>query len=215
MEFRILLIRHGQTTYNVQHLLPGQLPGVDLTEEGRKQARVLGEVLKKTPLTRIISSPLERALDTANIIAQYHDLQVEQAKGLSDTNVGHWAGLNYNELIKTDKVWKAFVKNSEKAPPDVETLSMLQQRVMAVIEDACQNAHDKDWIAFVAHADVIKVIVSYYMGIPMKKVSLLSTDNASLTMLISNSSKKLNLQTFNWLPNPYWLSDPAEELKSW
>src|SRR5579875_3986764 len=54
----LLFIRHGQTTWNVEHRLPGQLPGIELNDTGREQAKRLAEALKSVPLTAIISSPL-------------------------------------------------------------------------------------------------------------------------------------------------------------
>ena len=58
MKHLLLLIRHGESTWNVEHRLPGQLPGIDLTEEGRAQAQRLASALRMLPLSSIISSPL-------------------------------------------------------------------------------------------------------------------------------------------------------------
>src|SRR5437667_728161 len=70
MKQTLLIIRHGQTTWNVEHRLPGQLPGVPLNEIGRQQAARLSEALSVLPISAIISSPLERARDTAEIVAK-------------------------------------------------------------------------------------------------------------------------------------------------
>ncbi|HKB49360.1 MAG TPA: histidine phosphatase family protein, partial [Ktedonobacterales bacterium] len=61
----ILLVRHGETTFNVEGRLPGQLPGVPLTDEGRRQAHQAAVALAAMPLSAVISSPLDRARDTA------------------------------------------------------------------------------------------------------------------------------------------------------
>src|SRR5579883_2866796 len=61
MKRTLLFIRHGQTTWNVENRLPGQLPGVPLTDQGRQQAARLAEALSVLPISAIISSPLERA----------------------------------------------------------------------------------------------------------------------------------------------------------
>src|SRR5438128_11501716 len=76
MKQTLLFIRHGQTTWNVEHRLPGQLPGVILNDTGRKQAARLADALHILPINAIISSPLERARDTAEIIAQGRGLKV-------------------------------------------------------------------------------------------------------------------------------------------
>ncbi|GCE17496.1 histidine phosphatase family protein [Dictyobacter kobayashii] len=70
MKQTLLIVRHGQTTWNVEHRLPGQLPGVALNETGRQQAARLAQALQVLPLSAIISSPLERAYNTAEYLAQ-------------------------------------------------------------------------------------------------------------------------------------------------
>ncbi|MBO0791597.1 MAG: histidine phosphatase family protein, partial [Ktedonobacteraceae bacterium] len=65
-----LFIRHGQTTWNVEQRLPGQLEGVALNDTGRKQAAHLADALTVLPISALISSPLERARETAEIIAR-------------------------------------------------------------------------------------------------------------------------------------------------
>src|SRR5437763_3406987 len=85
MKQTLLLIRHGQTTWNVEHKLPGQLPGVALNDKGRKQAAHLADALSAIPISSIISSPLERAYDTAQIIAQGRGLSIQLEPDLMDT----------------------------------------------------------------------------------------------------------------------------------
>src|SRR5258707_4904416 len=77
MKQTLLFIRHGQTTWNVEHKLPGQLPGVALNDKGRKQAAQLADALYAIPISSIISSPLERAYDTAQIIAQGREQTIQ------------------------------------------------------------------------------------------------------------------------------------------
>src|SRR5436853_6377641 len=77
MKQTLLLIRHGQTSWNVEHRLPGQIPGVELNETGRQQAARLADALTVIPISAIISSPLERAYETARIIAQQYKLDIQ------------------------------------------------------------------------------------------------------------------------------------------
>src|SRR5581483_3564747 len=89
MKQTLLLIRHGQTTWNVENRLPGQIPGVELTETGKQQATRLAEALSSLPISAIISSPLERARDTAAYIAKGRDLEIQFEADLMDTKIGH------------------------------------------------------------------------------------------------------------------------------
>src|SRR5437667_6499560 len=126
MKQTLLFIRHGQTTWNVEHRLPGQLPGVALNETGRQQAARLADALTVLPISAIISSPLERARDTAEIIAQPHKLEIQYEPDLMDLDLGYWSGINYDELSKNDPEWKAFVRDPTAGPEGVETFPQLQ-----------------------------------------------------------------------------------------
>src|SRR5712691_13296568 len=105
MKQTLLFIRHGQTTWNAEHLLPGQLPGIALNDIGRQQAARLADALALIPISAIISSPLERARDTAEIIAQARGLSIQFEPDLMDVNVGHWAGKIFDDLAKNDPAW--------------------------------------------------------------------------------------------------------------
>src|SRR5215469_14010069 len=115
----LLFIRHGQTTWNVEHRLPGQLPGVQLNDTGRQQAARLADALTVLPISAIISSPLERAKDTAEIIARPHQLDIQFEPALMDIELGRWSGQNLDELAKNDPEWKAFVRNPTAGPEGV------------------------------------------------------------------------------------------------
>src|SRR5579884_2598918 len=134
MKQTLLFIRHGQTTWNVEHRLPGQLPGIDLNDTGRQQAARLSDALMVLPISAIISSPLERARETAEIIAQPRNLPVQIEPRLMDIDVGHWTGQDHDKINKEDPAWKAFVKDPTVAPPDVETFPQVQQRALEAVE---------------------------------------------------------------------------------
>ena len=155
MKQTLLFIRHGQTTWNVEHRLPGLLPGITLNDTGRKQAARLADALHILPISAIISSPLERAFDTAEIIAQGRGLSVQLEPGLMDTNVGYWAGKVYDDLAKNDPDWKAFVRDPTVAPEGVETFPQVQQRVVAAVERWRTQETIGAYPAFVAHADIL------------------------------------------------------------
>src|SRR5260221_5341064 len=91
MKRLLLFIRHGQTTWNIVHRLPGHLPGNELTDTGRGQAKRLAQALTDLPLSAIISSPLERAVDTAKYFAQGRDLTIQLEPDLMDIESSHWS----------------------------------------------------------------------------------------------------------------------------
>jgi len=207
MKQTLLIIRHGQTTWNAEHILPGQLPGIPLDDKGREQVAKLAAALSDIPISAIISSPLERARDTAQIIAESRGLTVQFEPDLMDTNVGHWAGQKYDELSKNDPEWKAYALDPTTAPEDVETFPQVQQRAMAAIERWQKQETSGEYPAFVAHADVVKLIVAYYTGLDAGKASRLFVDNASVSIIEIDSENvhPTRVVAVGWSPRPGWL----------
>jgi probable phosphoglycerate mutase len=211
MKRTLLIIRHGQTTWNVEHRLPGQLPGVALTDTGREQAARLAESLSALPISNIITSPLERARETAEYIAQGRDLNLQFEPDLMDTDVGDWAGKVLEDLSKNDQAWKAYVKDPTVAPEGVETFPQVQQRVVAAIERWLKKESIGAYPAFVAHADVIKLLVAYYTGLEAGRAGTLVIDNASVSLIELEDSQRPRVLAIGWSPRPGWLKPPALE----
>lgn len=211
MKQTLLFIRHGQTQWNVEHRLPGQLPGLLLNDTGRQQAAKLAEILRVLPISMIVSSPLERARDTAEIIAQAHRLQLNFEPALMDTNVGHWAGLNFDELRKQDDGWKAFVKDPTTAPPGVESFTQVQHRSVAAAERWRTREDAGAYVAFVAHGDVVKLLIAHYSGLEAKRAASLFIDNASVSIVELQDDQQPRIVAIGWNPQPGWLKPPAPE----
>ncbi len=204
----LLFIRHGQTTWNVKGLLPGQLPGIELTDTGREQAQRLAEALKVLPITAVISSPLERARDTANYIAQIQGVDIEFDERLKDTDVGHWAGKDYNKLHQEDPAWKEFTRDPTHAPEGVETFPQVQQRAMAGVEAWLKEHTGGGYAVFVAHADVVKLLLAHYMGLDVARLGSLSIDNASVSIVEIEDEEHSRVIAIGWSPRPGWLKLP-------
>ena len=211
MKHTLLLIRHGQTTWNVEHRLPGQLPGVMLNDTGREQAARLADALTVFPISAIICSPLERARETAEILAQNRQMTIELEPGLMDIDVGHWAGQNHDEISKHDAEWKAFVKDPTVAPPDVETFPQAQERAVAAIERWLAKETTGKYPAFVAHADIIKLLLAYYSGLEAGRAGSLMIDNASVSLVELHNEGRPRIVAIGWSPKPGWLKPPTPE----
>ena len=88
----LILARHGETVWNIEKIYRGRTD-VNLDEVGIQQAELLGKYLNGWELEAIYSSPLRRAIDTANIIARYQEIVVKIAEGLIDFDYGEWQSL--------------------------------------------------------------------------------------------------------------------------
>jgi len=211
MKQTLLFIRHGQTTWNVEHRLPGQLPGVALNDTGREQAARLASALTVLPISAIISSPLERARDTAEIIARPHQLDIQFEPALMDIELGRWSGQNLDELAKNDPEWKAFVRNPTVGPEGVETFPQVQERAVAAVECWRKQESSGAYPTFVTHADVIKLLIAYYTGLEVGRAGALIIDNASASLVELDSEHRPRVIALGWSPQPGWLKPPTPE----
>jgi len=217
MKQTLLLIRHGQTSWNVEHRLPGQIAGVELNETGRQQAARLADALTVIPISAIISSPLERAHETARIIAQRFKLDIQFEPDLMDIELGHWTGQSYDELSKNDPAWKAFVKDPTVGPDDVETFPQVQERAVAAVERWRKLESIGAYPAFVAHADVVKLLIAHYTGLEARRAGSFMIDNASVSLVELDPERSPRVLAIGWNPQPGWLKIPipeAEKLKA-
>lgn len=208
MKQTLLIVRHGQTIWNVEHRLPGQLAGVALNDNGHQQATRLAEALSVIPISTIISSPLERAYHTAEYLAQGRNLEIYAEPDLMDTNVGDWSGRLIDEVSKNDPNWKEYVKNPTIAPEGVETFPEVQQRVVAAVERWLTREDAGAYPAFVAHADVIKVLLAHYMGMDVARAGTLFIDNASVSLVEIDNDQHPHIVALGWSPKPGWLKVP-------
>ncbi len=209
MKQTLLFIRHGQTTWNVEHRLPGQLPGIPLTDAGRQQVERLADALTAIPISAVISSSLERARETAEVIARPRRLPIQLEPALMDIDVGTWAGQDHDKLNKSDEAWKAFVRNPTVAPAGVETFPEVQGRAVAAVERWQALESSGAYLAFVAHADVIKLLVAHYTGLEAGQAGKLNIDNASVSIVEVEDEKRPRVVAISWSPKPGWLLPPT------
>jgi probable phosphoglycerate mutase len=178
----LVLIRHATNDWVRKGLLAGWTPGVHLNEEGRAQAQALGERLAESHLDAIYSSPLERALETAQAVANPHGLEVQTHNGIGEVKYGDWNGRSLKELFKTP-LWRSVqIYPSGTRFPKGESIGEMQARVVAAL-DEIRLAHPKQIVAAVAHSDVIKAAVAFYIGLPLDLFQRLIISPASVTVI--------------------------------
>ena len=178
-----LLIRHGENDYVRAGKLPGRVAGIHLNERGQVQAAALGASLKDAPLAAIYSSPLERALETAAPIAAGRGLEIQSIPDLMDTDVGQWQAEELKKLYKLPE-WKTVQQAPSRFTfPGGESFLACQARMVAVFESLAQKHGDEELVAVVFHADPVKLVLAYYLGMPLDTFQRLGCDTASLSIL--------------------------------
>ena len=205
---KLVLVRHGQTDFNVKHLLPGQLPGIPLNAEGIHEAQTSAAAIRSLPLTAIVASPLDRTMQTAGYINEGRGLTIQQDPDLMDTNYGKFSGQCYDDLDKANRQWQRYVTNGKFAPKGVENFLSVQQRAIRATERWRTTEGLGEWVAIVTHADLVKLIVAHYLSIPLGSVPLINMDNASVSLLTFHpdaEQRPPTLLCFNWTSPALWL----------
>jgi probable phosphoglycerate mutase len=179
-----LLIRHGDNDYLKEGRMPGRIPGIHLNETGRKQADDLACALADLPIKAIYSSPLERAVETAQPLAQAKGLEIQVRPGLIEGDVGKWEGKSIR-FLRRQKLWSAVLASPSRVRfPGGESTLEIQSRLINEIE-AMRTIHKPgDLIACFLHADPIKIITAHYTGLPLDNFQRLAVETGSVTVLM-------------------------------
>jgi probable phosphomutase (TIGR03848 family) len=178
----LLLVRHGLTRLTGP-VLAGWTPGLHLDERGTDQAARLAERLRPVPLAAIVTSPLERCLDTVAPITAGRDLEPVVDDRLGEARYGDWTGQELKRLVR-DPLWKV-VQSAPSAVtfPNGEAMRDVQTRSLAAIRDwNSRLGADVTWLAC-SHADVIKGIVADALGLHLDQFQRIAIGPASLTVI--------------------------------
>jgi probable phosphoglycerate mutase len=206
----ILLIRHGENDYVKKGRLAGRMPGVHLNERGRQQSQALVEKLSGAPLKAIYSSPLERALETAAPLAAAFGLEVCTLPGLTEMDPGEWQGKSLKGLRQL-KLWRLVqAAPSRMRFPGGESFIEAQQRIVRELEQLCARHDARDLVACVFHADPIKLVVAFYLGLPIDLFQRLAVSPGSITALHLGEAGS-QLLTLNY--DPLFSLQPPEKPK--
>ena len=160
----LIIVRHGETEWNVAEVFRGQID-IDLSETGVKQAELLGGYLSTPTIEAIYSSPLKRALKTAEIIARPHKLKVNVEPDLIDLNFGRWQGLSHQEVKEQyAELYAKWIAHPEQVRmPDGETLDDVRKRVTRISHKVTEK--HRGTIILVGHRVVNKVLICALLGL--------------------------------------------------
>jgi broad specificity phosphatase PhoE len=192
----IYFIRHGESVGNLENRFRGK-HDFPLNENGLRQARALKKELKEVPFLKIYSSPLHRAFDTAQIIAD-GKIVVEVDEAFNNISLGEWENRSKAEIQnKYPDLWKLWINNPEKlAFPGMETLAEVQQRSYDVLLQLVER-HKLGKIAIVSHRAVLKPLFAAILGIPEPYFWKIHMDTAAYSMVEYRSERGFTLTCMN------------------
>lgn len=176
------LVRHAAHGL-LGHTLAGRMPGVALSAEGAAQAAVLAEALAARPIRAVLSSPVQRAQETAAPIAARHGLPVLTDPGLDEVDFGAWTGTAFDALA-SDPAWDAWNRCRSLAPtPGGETMAAAQVRALGAIARARAAVPDGQAV-LVGHSDVLKAVLAHLLGTPLDLLHRIELAPASRSVLV-------------------------------
>ena len=193
----IIFLRHGQAENNTKRILAGRTEGVPLTKIGIEQAEQIGKYLKPIDISAIYSSPIERADNTAKIVAESNSIDYKLDERLTELDMGKFTRMPYDEIFaKHGNVFLKFYSNDPIISKyNVETFPHVQKRVMDMLDYTIKK-HDQENVLLVTHMDPIKSVIAKVMDLKPLSLFELIIANCSLT-IIKHHDEKLSLSAIN------------------
>jgi probable phosphomutase (TIGR03848 family) len=182
----VLLVRHGRTTANNAGVLAGWTAGVSLDDAGRDQVTRLAARLAPVPLTAVVQSPLERCVETADILlADRADVPRHTDERVGEARYGDWSGMDLKKLAK-DPLWKVVQSHPSGVVfpgPDGESMRAMQQRAVDAVRDWNDRLGADATYVVVSHADVIKAVLADALGLHLDEFQRIVVDPASVSIV--------------------------------
>ena len=185
----IYLVRHGQTAWNKEEIFRGRTD-IPLDETGLKQAELVGQYFKGMEIYAIYSSSLSRALQTAQKIAQFHDLKVQPLQGIIDMSFGNWEGRPHQEIRESDmETYRQWVETPHLIRlPGGESLDDVRVRAMAAVEELIRNHPGKTFV-LVSHRVICKVLICAILGLDNSHFWKITQDTTAINLIQHRNGK--------------------------
>ncbi len=183
MDTTVFLIRHGVTAWHDEKKLLGKQRDLPLSAAGLEQAERAAGWLRGIAIGEVISSPMQRAMQTAQLIGRNFEIDVARDPRLTDLDVGDWAGMPLAAIERTPEYATFLANPGAERIPGGERLEDARRRAVAAIEQALQDNPSGDAIAVVSHASVIRLLLAHYLGSPLASFHRITVHPGSASVL--------------------------------
>lgn len=175
------LVRHAEHDL-LGRVLTGRMPGVSLNERGRGQALRLARHFSGCAIAAVVSSPMERAQETAGPIAVALGLEVVTDAGLDEIDFGEWTGAAF-EALQNAPGWRAWNQFRGTAPtPGGEMMVEALARALRVLS-RLRRVYPDGGVVLVGHQDVLKALLAHSLGMPLDFMHRIELTPASRSVL--------------------------------
>ena len=177
----IYMIRHGRTDWNDEHRIMGR-EQVPLNDAGREMVEAVAGQLAGEGITAVYTGTLSRAKETADILASAWGAELIEEPRLDESAYEKWVGMSYSDL-KGDPDFDLYgTRPTASNFSSGENMSGIQKRALAAVARIAEEGHGAK-TALVSHADVIKPVITHYLGMDLDLMHRLAVANASITLL--------------------------------
>jgi len=177
---RLVIVRHGETDYNVQRRWQGHMD-IPLNDAGLTQATRVATALKNEPIDAIYTSDLLRAHATAEAINQHHNLTLQPDRRLREVSLGHFEGLTSEEIVtKFPDEHAAWTGDLEVPAPGGESDLLFSNRVQDFYETVLKD-HSAETALLVSHGGTIRALLCVLLELPVKHYHQFRLDNTAIS----------------------------------
>ncbi|OAN63987.1 hypothetical protein A8B79_14465 [Balneola sp. EhC07] len=181
---QLYIIRHGETRFNRSHLMQGRGINASLNDTGRKQADAISIYLKDKPVSKIVTSSLKRAKESAEPLCRLFNLKPEAYTELDEMDFGDLEGKSFDE-VKSDLVhlhesWSS--GKLEIGPKNGETPIQVYKRANLKVEEILKLSDD-ECIVFMLHGRLIRILLSEWLGLGLKNMHQIEHQNGAINTL--------------------------------
>lgn len=230
-ERRLILVRHGQTEYNRTGRMQGHLD-TDLSDIGREQARIMATATKHWNVSRLISSDLRRARDTAAELATQWDIPVEIDVRLRETDLGLWQGASHQDVDRDYPGQRSYWRHDPRwAPPQGESRLHVAERAAEVVKELmASDSFEHGVVVLVAHGGTIGALTAKLLDLPEEHYLVFSSlKNVQWSQLVArprfvgedddmvHSAPAIDGSTVPLVPSSSenWWEDPRWLIEGW
>jgi broad specificity phosphatase PhoE len=211
-----LLMRHGETSWNRQGRVMGRNP-VELNSHGRAQVAALLDFIRAFRPTLIVTSPLVRARQSAEIIADgLGGVPIREDRQIAEVQYGRWEGMTYEDLIVDEDYLRYREEPILSSTPGGESIGEVQARgVEAVMRTLEDNPGQR--VLFVSHGDIIRTILCHFLAMELRHFRRIRVDNAALSA-VQVAGDFAEVKFLNLMPDierafvaPFPVDEPKDE----
>jgi len=196
MSTTVLFVRHGQTESNITGYFMGR-SDEDISDLGYAQVRSLSSRLASFPIASIYTSPLQRTINTARILAEPHKLELNVLDDLIEIGLGDWQGLHRDEISqKWPEIWRqSRIDPSDVTFPNGESFQQVTERAVRAFNRIVADNKNRHTLA-ITHDAVIRVLAAHVLGTSNSIYRHMEINNASLSV-IRVEDDRVRLVTLN------------------